>query len=81
MAVTESFSTEKENMAVDMMIALVVEVLAEETHQPAETIMPQFLQSKMCAMLYDHNTKLWWEGPSDIAEQYLAEQKLSAGIS
>ena len=81
MAVTDCISTEKENMAVDMMITLVVEALATETNQSAETIMPQFLQSKVCAMLYDRNTKLWWEGPSDIAEQYLAEKQLATGLS
>ncbi len=73
MAADAVMSAEKEEMAIDMMIAMVVDMLADETGQAVETVMPRFLQSRVCAMLYDRKTKLWWQGPSDIAAQYLEE--------
>ena len=73
MSVSETISIEKENAAIDMMVSMVVEELADILHQTVEGIMPMFLQSKTCETLYDRESKLWWEGPSDIAEQYLRE--------
>ena len=70
-------TVEKVNAAIDMNISMVVEELAETLQAPVEEILPQFLQSRTCATLYDRDTKLWWDGPSDIAEQYLKE--LQAG--
>ncbi len=75
MAVREGISAEKEDTAIDMMIALVVEALSEELHRPESDILPGFLQSATCAMLYDRAAKLWWEGPSEIASRYLAEME------
>ena len=75
---TESISEDKENGAIDMMVSMVSEELAETLHMTVEEVMPLFLQSRTCATLYDRESKLWWDGPSYIAEQYLSEIK---GIS
>ena len=73
MAVSSSIPVEKENAAIDMNISMAVEDLAEILHQPVEEVLPQFLQSRTCATLYDRETKLWWDGPSAIVQLYLEE--------
>ena len=73
MAVNSSIPVEKENDAIDMNISMAVEDLAEILHQPVEEVLPQFLQSRTCATLYDRETKLWWDGPSAIVQLYLEE--------
>jgi hypothetical protein len=30
----------------------------------------EFLKSNTAKMLYDDSTKLWWDGPSSIAEDF-----------
>ena len=81
MVVNSSISVEKENAAIDMNISMVVDDLAEILHKAVEEILPQFLQSRTCAILYDRESKLWWDGPSAIAELYLEEIKESVGNS
>lgn len=78
MAVGSEVPVEKENAAIDMNISMAVEDLAEILHHPVEEILPKFFQSKTCATLYDRNSKLWWDGPTVIAELYLEEIKESA---
>ena len=73
MDLINTLSPEKENTAIDMTITLVVSEIAEYLQLPEREIFPEFLQSKTCAMLYDRKEKLWCEGPSSIAEQYLSE--------
>ena len=73
MAVNSSISVEKENAAIDMNISMVVDDLAEILHKSVEEVLPQFLQSRTCATLYDRESKLWWDGPSAIVELYLDE--------
>ena len=73
MALTERFSAERENAAIDMMVSMVAQELSDTLGCSVEEIMPRFLQSKACATLYNRDTKRWWDGPSDIACQYLAE--------
>ena len=69
----EPISEEKENGAIDMMVGMVAEEIAYALHTTVEVVLPQFLQSRTCATLYDRESKLWWDGPSYIAEQYLSE--------
>ena len=73
MAVDSSISSDKENAAIDMNIQMAVEILSDILHQSVEDILPQFLESRTCAVLYDRETKMWWDGPSVIAELYLEE--------
>ncbi len=73
MAVNAPISVEKENEAIDMNISMTVDDLAEILHKSVEEVLPQFLQSRTCATLYDRESKLWWDGPSVIVELYLEE--------
>ena len=73
MAVDTSVPVEKENAAIDITISMVVDDLSTILHRTVKDILPQFLQSKTCAILYDRQSKLWWDGPTAIAEMYLQE--------
>ena len=69
-----TFNEEKQNTAIDLIITLVVKELSEESGRNPSEILPEFLASKTGRLLCDGNSKLWWSGPSDIAEQYKSEQ-------
>ena len=69
----EPISIEKENNAIDQLIAMVVEEIAEAENRDPSAVLPEFLNSNTADMLYDRSTKLWWDGPSSVAEQYLTE--------
>ena len=73
MSETGEISAERENAAIDMMVSMVAEDLSKELQMPVEEVLPLFLQSRTCATLCDRKTKLWWDGPSEIVSQYLAE--------
>lgn len=73
MAVDNQIPVEKENAAIDMTISMAVEELSEILGISVEEVLPEFLQSRTCAVLYDRETKLWWDGPSAVAELYIEE--------
>ena len=58
---------------IDLLIAMVVEEIAEETGKDRKDILIDFFSSKTGQFLYDETTKLWWSGPSYIAEMYMQE--------
>ena len=66
-------SKERMDYTIDLLIAMVVEEIAEETGQDRKDILIDFLSSKTGKFLYDETTKLWWSGPSYIAEMYMQE--------
>lgn len=70
-AVTE----DQKKFAVDAMITLVVEELAEDLQLDPTILLKDFVASKTGALLYDESSKLWWSGPSYIAELYRKERK------
>lgn len=75
MAMTDNtFTEEKQNTAIDLIITLVITELAQKSNQKPSDILPEFLASKTGRLLCDGSSKLWWSGPADIAEQYQAEQ-------
>ena len=73
MDMNDTVPVEKENAAIDMNICMVVADLAEMFHRPIEEILPQFLESQTCALLYKRKYKLWWDGPTAIVDIYLEE--------
>ena len=73
MAVDSMISIDKENAAIDMNIQMAVDDLSDILHKPAEEVLPEFMQSSTCAVLYDRDTKLWWDGPSAVVALYLDE--------
>ncbi|MCM1284497.1 MAG: hypothetical protein NC180_12840 [Muribaculaceae bacterium] len=61
------------NFAVDATVALVVEELTGDLSRDANTVLRDFIASKTGALLYDEESKLWWMGPSYIADMYKKE--------
>lgn len=70
----EVISKEKLDFTIDLLITMVVEELAETTNEDPQTVMNNFLRSKTGKLLYDESSKLWWNGPSYIADMYLEEK-------
>ena len=66
-------SKERMDYTINLLIAMVVEEIAEETGKDRKDILIDFLSSKTGKFLYDETTKLWWSGPSYIAEMYMQE--------
>ena len=66
-------SKERMDYTIDLLITMVVEEIAEETGKDRKDILIDFLSSKTGKFLYDETTKLWWSGPSYIAEMYMQE--------
>lgn len=64
---------EQKKFAVDAMAALVVEELADNLNLDPTTALKEFVASKTGALLYDESSKLWWNGPSYIADMYKDE--------
>ena len=70
----ELISIDRENAAIDQLIAMAVEEIADTEMRDPSDVLPEFLASRTAEMLYDTSTKLWWDGPSSVAEQYFNEQ-------
>lgn len=73
MAVEETITEETKKNAIDLMVTMVVNDLAEEMHLSPTDLLPRFIASRTGRLLYDETSKLWWSGPSDIADMYKAE--------
>ena len=64
---------EQKKFAVDAMITLVVEELVNDLNLNSTMLLKDFVASKTGALLYDESSKIWWNGPSYIAELYKKE--------
>ncbi|MBD5549356.1 MAG: hypothetical protein HDQ97_18550 [Lachnospiraceae bacterium] len=64
---------EKKKNAIDLMVMMVVDELAEDMHLKPTELLPIFVASQTGRLLYEEDSKLWWSGPSDIAEMFIAE--------
>ena len=62
-------------LLIDLMVAMVVDELAEEMRLDPTDLLSCFITSRTGRLLYDESSKLWWSGPSDIAEMYKVEWK------
>ena len=69
---------ERIEAAIDMLISMVVQDMAQEQGRSATDLMPEFLNSRTARMLYDEKQKLWCEGPAYIQELY--KKELSANV-
>lgn len=67
-----SYRRSKKN-AIDLMVAMVVDEAAMELHLTPTELLPEFVISNTGKLLYDETSKLWWSGPSDIAEMFILE--------
>lgn len=68
---------EKIKVAMDLATVLSVEEIAKQTDAPLNQTLLSLMKSRTGKMIYDDSTKLWTEGPSSIAEEFLNEQKES----
>lgn len=64
---------EQKKFAVDALVALVIEELADDLKMDSTTALKNFVASRTGALLYDESSKLWWNGPSYIADMYKKE--------
>ena len=64
---------DKMDFTIDTLIAMVVEELSEDLGKDSKEILADFCISKTGKALYDESTKLWWNGPSYIADIYKKE--------
>lgn len=71
----EVTETTKKN-AIDLLITMVIDELSKDMHLPANELLPKFIVSKTGKLLYDESSKLWWSGPSDIAQMFKDEMNL-----
>lgn len=76
MAVEKIVAKETKNNAIDLLITLVVDELAIDLQIDPDEMFAKFVASKTGEILYDEESKLWWSGPSDIAELYKKETML-----
>lgn len=58
---------------IDLLVTMAVEELAGDLKVPPEELLPKFIASDTGKLLYDESSKLWWSGPSDLAEMYKKE--------
>ena len=73
MAIEKVISKDEKNNAIDMLITLIVEELSEDLEIEPDEVFSKFISSKTGEMLYDEESKLWWNGPSYIADMYKEE--------
>ena len=68
-----SISKERLNYTIDLLVTMAVEEISAITGNDSKAVLVDFLASKTGKALYDETTKLWWTGPSYLAEMYLEE--------
>ena len=66
---------EKTLFAMDLAAMMAVEELAAEEKKYTDEVLISFMESNTGKMLYNDSTKLWWDGPTVIAEEYKKEMK------
>ncbi|MBP5443864.1 MAG: hypothetical protein J6Y60_11565 [Treponema sp.] len=64
---------EKTLFAMDLAAVMAVEELADEEKKTTDEVLLSFMESNTGKMLYDDSCKLWWDGPTAVAEEYKKE--------
>lgn len=70
---SEVITKEKMDYTIDVLVAMIVDEIAELNGKDRNEILPEFIFSKTGKALYDISTKLWCNGPSYIVDMYLEE--------
>lgn len=71
----ENLTDDQKKYAIDLTTTLVVEEIAEKLGTDQAKALHDFVSSETGMLLYDESSKLWWNGPSYIAEMYMKEKK------
>ena len=66
---------EKTLFAMDLAAVMAVEELATEEKKSTDEVLLSFMESNTGKMLYDDSLKLWWDGPTVVAEDFKKELK------
>ena len=61
--------------AIDLMVTMVADELAEGMHLSPTDLLPRFVASRTGKLLYDEISKLRRSGPSEIADKCEAEKR------
>ena len=64
---------ERNKNAIVLLTVLVVKELAEKSKQDTSDVLADFLDSRTAKILFNEETKLWWDGPSSIVQMYKEE--------
>lgn len=72
---SEVITKDKMDFTIDLLITMTVDEIAETLGKETQYVLKDFLESKTGKLLYDESSKLWWNGPSYIADLYMEEKK------
>lgn len=64
---------ERIKTSIDLLVTMVIGELAIDLNEDEDTLFRKFIHSDTGRLLYNANSKLWWSGPSDIAQMYKDE--------
>ena len=64
---------ERIKTSIDLLVTMVIGELAIDLNEDEDTLFIKFIHSDTGRLLYNANSKLWWSGPSDIAQMYKDE--------
>lgn len=73
MVIEKKITEETKANAIDLLVTMIVDELSEDLNLSPTELLPGFITSRTGRLLYDEESRLWWSGPSDIAEMYKAE--------
>lgn len=75
MALEKEVTEEIVKNTIDLLVMMVVDEVAERLQVKPTELLATFVGSRTGRLLYEEDSKLWWSGPSDIAEMFQAEIK------
>lgn len=50
-------------------------LICRQKERVQEELLLEFMKSNIAKMLYDDSTKLWWDGPSAVVEEFKSQKK------
>ena len=50
-------------------------LICRQNERVQEELLLEFMKSNTAKMLYDDSTKLWWDGPSAVVEEFKSQKK------
>lgn len=77
MVIKEMNEKQRANNTIDLLVTLIVGELSEDLKINPDEMFSKFVSSRTEALLYDEESKLWWNGPSYIADIYKEEMEKS----
>lgn len=70
----EKITEDQKKYAVDLTVTLAVQEIADKLNMDTAKVLNDFVASDTGRLLYDESSKLWWDGPSYVADMYMAEK-------